>query len=160
MLKYFTHGSMNTGKGPKRTTSGSAGKKTTYLDEINHTVASVLPKEDDSSRVLKQQPSPYSIQNFYYHKFIQPQDVWITNPATRWLHHTVGFPFFYHYKFQGSCLRTVIQPLAETAGLLISWVFFFFSTNHTNLNGSTRGGLLSDHPHGQNHSYSQSTDWR
>jgi len=37
--------------------------------------------------------------------------------------------------------------------------FFFFTTNHTNLNGSTRGGLFSDHPHGQNHSYSQSADW-
>ena len=36
--------------------------------------------------------------------------------------------------------------------------FSFLTTNHTNLNGSTRGGVLSDHPHGQNHSYSQSTD--
>jgi len=48
MLKYCTHGSMNAGKGAKRTTSGSAGKKTTYLDEMNHAVASLLPKEDDS----------------------------------------------------------------------------------------------------------------
>jgi len=50
MFKYFTHGSMNAGKGVKRTTSGSAGKKTTYSDEINHVVASLLPKEDDSSQ--------------------------------------------------------------------------------------------------------------
>ena len=49
MLKYFTHGSMNAGKGAKRTTSGSAGKKTTYSDDIIHAVASLLPKEDDSS---------------------------------------------------------------------------------------------------------------
>jgi len=35
-----------------------------------------------------------SVQNFYHHKFIQPHDGWITNPATRWLHHTVGFSFF------------------------------------------------------------------
>jgi len=31
-------------------TSCSAGKKTTYSDEINHAVASLLHKEDDSSR--------------------------------------------------------------------------------------------------------------
>jgi len=49
MLKYYTHGSMNTGKGAKRMTFGSAGKKTTYSEEINHAVASLLPKEDDSS---------------------------------------------------------------------------------------------------------------
>jgi len=36
-----------------------------------------------------------------------------------------GFFLFYHYNLQGSCLRTVIQPLAETASLLISWVFSF-----------------------------------
>ena len=36
-----------------------------------------------------------------------------------------GFFLFYHYNLQGSCLRTVIQPLAETTGLLISWVFSF-----------------------------------
>ena len=47
VLKY---GSMNARKGAKRTTSGSAGKNTTYSDEINHVVASLLPKEDDSSR--------------------------------------------------------------------------------------------------------------
>jgi len=47
VLKY---GGMNARKGAKRTTSGSAGKNTTYSDEINHVVASLLPKEDDSSR--------------------------------------------------------------------------------------------------------------
>jgi len=41
---------MKAGKGAKRSTSGSAGKKTTYLDEINHAVVSLLPKEDDSSQ--------------------------------------------------------------------------------------------------------------
>jgi len=41
---------MNAGKGAKRTTSGSAGKKKKYSDEITHTVASLLPNEDDSSR--------------------------------------------------------------------------------------------------------------
>jgi len=46
---------------------------------------------------------------------IQPHDGFIT----QW-----GF-FFYHYNLQGSCLRTVIQPLTETAGLLLSWVFSF-----------------------------------
>jgi len=37
-----------------------------------------------------------------------------------------GFFLFYHCNLQGSYLRTVIQPLAETAGLLISWVFSFY----------------------------------
>ena len=41
---------MNAGKGSKRMTSDSADKKTTYSDEINHAVVSLLPKEDDSSR--------------------------------------------------------------------------------------------------------------
>ena len=50
MWKHCTHDSMNAGKGAKRTTSGSAGKKTTYSDEINHAVTSLLPKENDSSR--------------------------------------------------------------------------------------------------------------
>jgi len=36
----------------------------------------------------------YSVQNFYHRKFVQPHDGWITNPDTRWFHHTVGFPFF------------------------------------------------------------------
>jgi len=36
-----------------------------------------------------------------------------------------GFFLFYHYNLQRSRLRTVIQPLAEPAGLLISWVFSF-----------------------------------
>jgi len=48
-VEALTHDSMNAGKGAKRT-SGSTGKKTTYSDEIIHAVASLLPKEDDSSR--------------------------------------------------------------------------------------------------------------
>jgi len=35
----------------------------------------------------------YSVENFYHRKFIQPHDGWITNPTTRWFHHTVGFSF-------------------------------------------------------------------
>jgi len=35
------------------------------------------------------------------------------------------FSLFYHYNIQGSRLQTVIQPLVETTGLLISWVFSF-----------------------------------
>jgi len=51
-----------------------------------------------------------------------------------------GFSLFNHYNLQGSFLWTVIQTLdsEETTGLLISWVFSFFITNHTTLNGSTR----------------------
>jgi len=49
-FEVLTHGSMNAGKGTKWTNSGSAGKKTTYSDEIIHVVVSLLPKEDVSSR--------------------------------------------------------------------------------------------------------------
>jgi len=56
------------------------------------------------------------------------------HPTTRWLDykssHTMapshsGSFLFYHYNLQGSFLRTVIQPLAEAVGLLISCVFPF-----------------------------------
>ena len=36
----------------------------------------------------------FSVQKFYHREFIQPHDGWITNPTTRWFHHTVGFSFF------------------------------------------------------------------
>ena len=91
----------------------------------------------------------YSVKNFSQRNLTQPHDGWITNPPTRWFHHTVGFSFFYHYTFQGFCLRTLIQPLEKTTGLLNSWVFPFVTTNLTNLNGSTRGGILPEHPHGR-----------
>jgi len=65
-----------------------------------------------------------SVENFNHRIFsrycpravIQSHDVFIT----RW-----GFLFFYHYNFQGSCLRTVIQPLVVTTGLLICGFFLF-----------------------------------
>jgi len=61
------------------------------------------------------------------------------HPTTRWLDykssHTMapshsGFFLFNHYNLQGSCLRTVIQTLVETAGLLISWVFLFYHESY------------------------------
>jgi len=64
-------------------------------------------------------------------EFFPPQ----IHPTTRWLdykfNHTMvpshrGFFLCYHYNLQGSCLRTVVQPLVETAGLLISWGFLFY----------------------------------
>ena len=70
-----------------------------------------------------------------------------------------GGSLFYHYNLQGSCLWTVIQPLAETTGLLISWVFSFLPQTIPTSTDQQGGGLLLDHPHGHNHSYSQSTDW-
>ena len=57
-------------------------------------------------------------------EFLPPQ----IHLTTRRLHyksnHTMvsshsGFFLFYHYNLQRSCRRTVIQPLAETAGLLM-----------------------------------------
>jgi len=68
---------------------------------------------------------------FFFCPEFLPPDI---HPTTRWLDykssHTItsshsGFFLFYHYNLQGSCLRTVIQALVETAGLLISWVFPF-----------------------------------
>ena len=70
-----------------------------------------------------------------------------------------GFFLFYHYNRQGSCLRTVIQPLVETTGLLISWFFSFLSRTIPTSSDQQGGGLLSDHLHGHNHLYSRSTDW-
>jgi len=58
-------------------------------------------------------------------EFLPPQ----IHPTTRWLDYKSnltmspshnGFFLFYHYNLQGSCLRTVIHPTVETAGLLIS----------------------------------------
>ena len=43
---------------------------------------------------------------------------------------------FYYYNLQGSCLRTVIQPCRSPH--IVG--FFFFTTNHTTLNGITRWG--------------------
>jgi len=80
---------------------------------------------------------------------IQPHDGFITQLVF----------FFYHYNLQGSCLRTVIQPLAETTGLLISSVFSFLPRTIPTSTDQQGEGLLSDHSHGHNHLYSQSTDW-
>jgi len=130
MLKNCTHDRMSGGKAAKRSNSGATAKKTTFLDETNHAVVSLTPKEDDSrwwvstlapltllkaanKYVINIHKGPnkgllfeqiqgqtfdilwvfYSVQNFSHCKFIQPHDGWITNPATRWLHHTVGFSF-------------------------------------------------------------------
>jgi len=41
---------MSGGKGAKRTNSGSVGKKTTFSDETNHVVVSLLPKKTDYKR--------------------------------------------------------------------------------------------------------------
>ena len=71
----------------------------------------------------------YSPESDPPHKITQP------HPTTRWLDykstHTMvpshsWFFLFYHYTFQGFCLRTLIQPLVETTGLLNSWVFPHF----------------------------------
>ena len=80
-----------------------------------------------------------SVQNFYHRKFIQPLDGFITNPATQWLQHTVGFPFLL---LQSSrILSTDSHPATDRDCRSPHIVgFFFFTTNHTNLNGSTRWG--------------------
>ena len=78
------------------------------------------------------------------------------NPATYWLHHILVF--FYHCNLPGYCLRAVIQPLVETTGLLISWVFSFLPQTIPTSTDQQGGDLLPDHPHGHNHLYSHFTD--
>jgi len=89
------------------------------------------------------------------------------HPTTRWLdyksNHTMvpshsGFFLFYHNNLQGSCLRTVIQPLVETAGLLISWVFPFLPPTIPTSTDQQGGVSFQTTPMGKI-THSQSTDW-
>jgi len=91
----------------------------------------------------------YSVQNF-----LPPR----IHPTTRWLdqksNHTMvlshsGFFLFYHYNLQGSCLRTVIQSLVETAGLLISWVFSFLPRTIPTSTDQQRGVSFQTTPMGK-----------
>jgi len=50
MVKHRTHDRMS-GKTTKRQNSGSVGKKTTSSDETKNAIASLLPTEEDSSRM-------------------------------------------------------------------------------------------------------------
>jgi len=52
MEKHCAHDRMSGGKTTKRHNSGSVGKKTTSSDEINHSVVSLLPTEEDSSWMI------------------------------------------------------------------------------------------------------------
>jgi len=97
-------------------------------------------------------------------EFLPPQ----IHPTTRWLDykssHTMApshsaFFLFYHYNLQGSCLRTVIQPLVKTAGLLVSWVFSFLPRTIPTSTDQQGGVSFQTTPIGKNHSYSQSPDW-
>ena len=69
-----------------------------------------------------------------------------------------GFFLFYHNNLQGSCLRTVIQPLVETAGLLISWVFPFLPRTIPTSTDQQGGVSFQTTPMGKI-THSQSTDW-
>ena len=72
---------------------------------------------------------------------IQPHDGFIT----QWV--------FVFLPLQPSrILSTDSHPaLAETTGLLISWVFSFLPRTIPTSTDQQGGGLLSDHPHGHNH---------
>jgi len=206
MLKNCSLDRMSSGKGAKRTNSGSTGKKTTFSDETNHAAVSLLPKEEDSRRwvstlaplppfraaskhaarlnenrmlynvsdATKAQIKGYhltqikgqtldilwvfpSFEIFYYRNFLDTVHGRKSSHMMASSHS--GFFLFYHYNRQGSCLRTVIQPLVETTGLLISWFFSFLSRTIPTSSDQQGGGLLSDHLHGHNHLYSRSTDW-
>ena len=70
-----------------------------------------------------------------------------------------GFFLFHHYNLFGYFLQTVNQPLTETTGLLISWACSFLPRTISTTSDEQGGGLLSDHPHGHNHSDSLFKDW-
>jgi len=46
-LKNCTYDRMSGGKGPKRSISGTAAKKTTFLDQTNHACAYLLPAQEE-----------------------------------------------------------------------------------------------------------------
>jgi len=98
-----------------------------------------------------------SVKNFYHCNFLDT--VFGSKSSHSMASSHSGFSLFHHYNLQGSCLQTVIQPLTETTGLLMSWVFSFLPRTIPTLTDQQGGGLLVDHPHGYNHLYSQSTDW-
>jgi len=69
----------------------------------------------------------YSVQNFYHRKSIQPHDGWITNPVTRWFHHTVGFFFFTTITFKD---LVYVQSSSLWYRLLVSLSRGFFLFYH------------------------------
>jgi len=101
---------------------------------------------------------------FFFGNFFTPPRIHLT---TLWpdykSRHTMapshsGFFLFYHYNLQGSCLRTVIQPLAETAGLLISWVFSFLPRTITTSTDQQGGVSFQTTPMGKiTHTHSPRT---
>ena len=62
-----------------------------------------------------------SVENFYHCNFVDTVHGQKSSHLMTSSHS--GVSLFYHYNLQGSCLQTVIHPVAETTGLLISWVF-------------------------------------
>jgi len=102
------------------------------------------------------------VGSFFCPEFSPPQ-IFAYCPRRKFSHTMAsshsGFFLFYHYDLQGSCLQTVIQPLTQTVDLLISWGFPCLPRTIPTSTDQHGGGLLSDHPHGHNHLYSQSTDW-
>ena len=116
-----------------------------------------------------------SVEKFYHHKFLDT--VHSGNPATWWLHHTVGFSFFTTTTFED---LVYWQTSSHWQRLRVSsyrgfFLFFKVTTIHTNLNRSTPfrqpplaqsliltvnglGLIPQDIPTGQN-LYLQSKDW-
>jgi len=79
-----------------------------------------------------------SVKNFYHHNFLDTVHGRKSSHLMASSHS--GFFLFYHYNLQGSCLQTVIQPHYRDCGSPHIVGFAFLTTNHTNLNGSTRWG--------------------
>ena len=161
MLKNCTHDRMSGGKAAKWSNSGDTAKNTTFSDDINPVGVSLTPKEDDASWWVSTLASLgflfcsefLATTNLSNHTMAGLQIQTHDDSITQWV-----FPFL---PLQPSrILSTDSHPTTDRdCGSPHLVGFCLFTTNHTNLNGSTRGGLLSDHPHGHNYSYSQSTDW-
>ena len=100
-----------------------------------------------------------SVQNFYHRKFIQPHEDFITNPATRWLHHTVGFFFFTTTTFKDLVYG---QSSSHWQRLRVSSYREFFLFYHEPYQPQRINKVrvsFQTTPMGKNHLYSQSTDW-
>jgi len=97
-----------------------------------------------------------SVEIFYHRNFVDTFHG--GNPATWWLHHKVGFDFFTTTTFK-DLVYGQSSSTGRDYGSPHIVDFFFFTTNHTNLNGSIRWGSPFRPPPWAQSLYSQSSDW-
>ena len=100
----------------------------------------------------------YSVKNFSHRNLTQPHDGWITNPPTRWFHHTVGFSFFLPLHFSSSLSTDTHPTIGKTTGLINSWVFPFLPRTSPTSTDRQRGVSFQSTPMGKiTHTHSPRT---